>query len=92
MDPTGRAGPREVDASVEKGEIVGVYGLRGSGTELVAEGLAGLHPEIGGELVLDGHVGKVMATPLAARRAGIAYVPAERKRDGLSCSFRSVPI
>jgi ribose transport system ATP-binding protein len=69
--------------SVEKGEIVGVYGLRGSGTELVAEGLAGLHPEIGGELVLDGHVGKVMATPLAARRAGIAYVPAERKRDGL---------
>ena len=38
----------DVSLSVERGEIVGLYGLRGSGAELVAEGLAGLHPDIRG--------------------------------------------
>jgi ribose transport system ATP-binding protein len=73
----------DVSIRIERAEIVGVYGLRGSGAELVAEGMAGLHPDITGELVLDGRRTPVLSTPLAARRSGIAYVPAERKRDGL---------
>jgi len=73
----------DVTVRVGEREVVGVYGLRGSGTELIAEGLAGLHPEIGGELVLAGYRGRPFATPVAARRAGVGYVPAERKRDGL---------
>jgi ribose transport system ATP-binding protein len=72
-----------VSIRIERAEIVGLYGLRGSGAELVAEGMAGLHPNIAGALVLDGRTTKILPTPLAARRAGIAYVPAERKRDGL---------
>ena len=72
-----------VSIRLQRAEIVGLYGLRGSGAELVAEGMAGLHPEIAGDLVLDGRAAKVLPTPLAARRSGIAYVPAERKRDGL---------
>ncbi len=73
----------DVSLRIEPAEIVGLYGLRGSGAELVAEGMAGLHPDIAGELALDGRAAPILATPLAARRAGIAYVPAERKRDGL---------
>ncbi len=73
----------DVTLRVEHGEIVGLYGLRGSGAELVAEGLAGLRPDIEGELTLDGRTGQPLASPFVARRAGIAYVPAERKRDGL---------
>jgi ABC-type sugar transport system ATPase subunit len=73
----------DVSLSLASGEIVGLYGLRGSGAELVAEGLAGLRPDIVGEVVLDGQARRIFATPLAARRAEIAYVPPERKRDGL---------
>lgn len=72
-----------VSVSVGTGEIVGLYGLRGSGAELIAEGLAGLRPDIQGELTLAGRPGKILPTPLAARRANVAYVPQERKRDGL---------
>ncbi len=73
----------DVSLSISEGEIVGLYGLRGSGTELIAEGLAGLQPEINGELVLGSYRGRAFASPVTARRAGIGYVPAERKRDGL---------
>jgi ribose transport system ATP-binding protein len=73
----------KVSLKVGRGEIVGIYGVRGSGAELVAEGLGGRHPEIDGELVIEGRPGRVFPSPLAARRANISYVPPERKRDGL---------
>jgi ABC-type sugar transport system ATPase subunit len=72
-----------VNLAVGRGEIVGLYGVRGSGAELVAEGLAGLRPDIRGGLLIEGRDGSIFPTPLAARRANIAYVPPERKRDGL---------
>jgi ribose transport system ATP-binding protein len=72
-----------VNVRIGEREVVGLYGLRGSGTELIAEGLAGLHADIAGELVLGRFHGRVFASPVAARRAGVSYVPAERKRDGL---------
>lgn len=73
----------DVNIAVQTGEIVGLYGVRGSGADLVAEGLAGLHPGITGEIVLDGKARPVFASPYQAIGAGLAYVPAERKRDGL---------
>ena len=81
-----RAGlPPLSDVSVRIGEheVVGLYGLRGSGTEVIAEGLAGQHPEISGELIVGSYRGRAFATPVAARHAGVGYVPAERKREGL---------
>jgi ABC-type sugar transport system ATPase subunit len=74
---------QDVSLSVGRGEIVGLYGVRGSGAELVAEGLAGLRPDIAGQLAVEGQADRVFSTPLAARRANVAYVPPERKRDGL---------
>ena len=73
----------DVSLRIAEREVVGLYGLRGSGTDLVAEGLAGLHPDISGELSVGSYRGRPFATPVAARRAGVSYVPAERKRDGL---------
>jgi ribose transport system ATP-binding protein len=72
-----------VSLRIASREVVGLYGLRGSGTELIAEGLAGLHADINGELLVGAYRGRPFATPVAARRAGVAYVPAERKREGL---------
>ncbi|MDQ3809467.1 MAG: sugar ABC transporter ATP-binding protein [Chloroflexota bacterium] len=73
----------QVSLTIAEREVVGLYGLRGSGTDLVAEGLAGLRPDITGELRLADYRGRPFATPVIARRAGVSYVPAERKRDGL---------
>ena len=78
---------RGVDLEVRTGEIVGLFGLRGAGQELIAEGLAGLHGHIRGDLVVRGREGRVFGTPRQARRAGISYVPAERKREGLVLSM-----
>jgi ribose transport system ATP-binding protein len=76
-----------VDLEVRSGEIVGVFGLRGAGQELIAEGLAGLHSNIRGELVVNGRRARVFTQPRQARKAGISYVPAERKREGLVLSL-----
>jgi ribose transport system ATP-binding protein len=72
-----------VSLEVGKGEIVGLFGLRGCGAELIAEGLAGRHRDIRGELWLEGNRRALFASPLAARGANVGYVPSERKKEGL---------
>ena len=74
---------RDVSFTVGEGEILGLYGVRGSGAETVAEALAGLHDDVTGETVVAGRRLRRVASPIAARRAGIAYVPADRKSQGL---------
>jgi ABC-type sugar transport system ATPase subunit len=68
---------------VGRGEVVGLFGLRGCGAELVSEALGGLHRDVEGELEVAGQRRGRITSPRAARRAAIGYVPAERKRDGL---------
>jgi len=77
----------DVSFSVARGEIVGIYGLRGSGTDMIAEGLGGLQPGIRGALMRQGRTIPVFANPVDAHKAGVAYVPAERKRNGLILSM-----
>lgn len=72
----------DVGFQVRRGEIVGLYGVRGAGAETVAEGLGGMHRDIDGTTKIGGRLVPVRS-PLAARRAGIAYVPADRKSQGL---------
>jgi len=74
---------RNVSLALRRGEILGIFGVRGSGAELIAEGLAGRRRDIKGEVRVAGRRQRVFTRPLAARRAQIAYVPAERKREGL---------
>jgi ribose transport system ATP-binding protein len=74
---------RGVSLSIASGEIVGLYGPRGSGADLIAEGLAGLRSRMSGTLRLNGQRRPIFPTPLAARHANVAYVPPERKRNGL---------
>lgn len=76
----------DVSLSVGKGEIVGVYGLRGSGVDSIAEGLGGLRPDISGAIVIDGQERPIFRNPLAAKAARVSYLPAERKRNGLVLS------
>lgn len=78
---------RNVNLTVRAGEMVGLFGIRGSGTDVVAEALAGRAANVAGRLTIDGRPGRIFQTPREAVRAGIAYVPAERKKDGLLLQF-----
>lgn len=73
----------DFNLTVHRGEIVTLFGLRGSGGEAIAEGIAGRNSKFTGKIVVEGREFPVFRTITASVRAGIGYLPAERKRDGL---------
>ncbi|WIJ23993.1 sugar ABC transporter ATP-binding protein [Devosia sp. RR2S18] len=71
-----------LDFAVRKGEILGIAGLSGSGqTELIRTLLGDLRPS-GGRMAVDG-AAYSPHRPAAAWQAGVAYVPRERRGQGL---------
>jgi len=72
-----------VSLDVHEGEVVALFGVRGCGAEVVAEGLAGRHRDITGTLRVGQHETKVFDRPRLARAAGVGYLPPDRKRQGL---------
>jgi ribose transport system ATP-binding protein len=73
---------RGIDVALRKGEILGLGGLVGQGQGSLLESLFGAHPLTGGEIaVLDRPLER--PTPRRAIAAGLAYVPQERKTEGL---------
>lgn len=77
--------PNIVDANLElrEREILGLFGVRGSGADLIAGALGGRVGGFEGSMTLLGKTHEPFASPRAARSAGVGYVPPERKRDGL---------
>jgi ribose transport system ATP-binding protein len=70
------------------GEVLGLAGLIGSGCYEVAEVLFGLRQLDVGEMRLDGRPVR-LKSPRAAVRAGIGYVPEDRRRFGLCLNLRA---
>jgi ABC-type sugar transport system ATPase subunit len=73
----------DVSFAVRAGEIVGMFGLVGSGRTEVARAIFGAEPSTSGEIRVSG-VPIEIATPAAAIRHGIVLVTEDRKRDGLA--------
>jgi ABC-type sugar transport system ATPase subunit len=72
----------DVSLEVNKGEIVGIFGLIGSGRSELLETIFGLHPPQHGEVIVGGtrlHGGNI----LEATRAGVALVPEDRQHQAL---------
>ncbi|MER9947245.1 sugar ABC transporter ATP-binding protein [Mesorhizobium sp. M0047] len=67
--------------TVQKGEILGLIGVHGSGAEQLCRVVFGAEDEGQGEIRLRGH-GVQLRSPRQAVRNGIGYVPAERKFEG----------
>src|SRR3954447_5693609 len=71
---------------VRAGEILGIAGVQGNGQTELCEALMGLLPVAAGSVSLNGK-NLTQATPRARLDAGIAYVPEDRREDGLVGSF-----
>jgi ribose transport system ATP-binding protein len=70
-----------VSFSVSSGEIVGLGGIQGNGQREIARALFGMLPATG-EVQLEG-VQLRLGSPRDAIRAGIVYVPADRRRESV---------
>lgn len=73
---------RDVSFDVREGEILGLIGLVGAGRTEVARAIFGLANVVQGTLTLNGK-NVVINSPAEAVKAGIAYVPEDRKGDGI---------
>ena len=72
---------KNVNFNVRKGEILGIYGLMGSGHLEVGQALFGCFPTKG-KITLDGEV-LSMKSPEHCVRKGISFLPSDRKTEGL---------
>jgi len=64
------------------GEVLALGGLMGSGTTEVLEALAGLRPITAGTIEMGGKAVK-LNSPQAAMKAGLGFVPEDRKQRGI---------
>ncbi|MBO4206756.1 sugar ABC transporter ATP-binding protein [Micromonospora echinofusca] len=71
-----------IDLDVAPGEVLGVAGLPDSGRVELLRGIFGADPLSGGELSLDGERFTTRA-PRDAIRARVAYLPGERRQQGI---------
>jgi len=78
----------DITLSVGQGEIVGVAGLEGQGQRDLFRMLAGLTPVRGGQIRVDGQTVR-LSNPASAARAGIGFVPEERKTEGVFLGLRT---
>ncbi|PSL38411.1 nucleoside ABC transporter ATP-binding protein [Labedella gwakjiensis] len=73
----------DVSFDVRSGEILGVAAVAGNGQEELAEVLVGIRASSSGDVVLSGRSLGGMRVR-ARRAAGVAYVSADRKHEGLA--------
>ncbi len=79
-------GVKAVDGAsmnVRAREIVGLAGVQGNGQDELVEALVGLRHMKSGDILLNGSSIRGLS-PVQVRNAGVAYIPADRTRVGLS--------
>lgn len=72
----------DIDLSVNKGEVLGIAGLIGSGREELVDSLYGLQRPEQGSMQFDG-MELILKSPADAVANGIVLVPRDRRNDGL---------
>lgn len=76
------AGIKPFDFYIKKGEVNGFTGLLGSGRSECVRAIFGADRVTGGTVKKNGKVIKI-TKPIDAMKNGIAYLPEDRKRDGI---------
>jgi len=73
---------KDIGFNVCAGEILGLFGLMGSGRTEIVKSIFGAHPKKSGDIRVSEkpvHIKK----PSDAKKAGITYIPNDRKQEGL---------
>ena len=76
------AGIKPFDFYIQKGEVNGFTGLLGSGRSECVRAIFGADKVVGGTVKKNGEV-VTINKPIDAMRQGIAYLPEDRKKDGI---------
>ena len=85
LEVKGLSGQGYADISMTAfgGEILGIYGLIGSGRSELARGIFGIEPPHHGEIRIEGKPVKTDFKPRRAIDEGLVYITEDRKQDGL---------
>ncbi len=76
-------GHRTISLTLRKGEVLGLYGLVGSGRTELAKAIIGARRITGGEVLVDGRTVRIGSVASALHDHGIGYVSEDRKGEGL---------
>lgn len=82
MTGVSRGPLHDISLTVGEGEIVGVAGLVGSGRSALMRTLVGIKPAKAGSIAIAGQPVRIRS-PRAAHKLSVAYVPEDRKTQGL---------
>ncbi len=82
VDSLSAPGVHGVSFTLARGEVLGIAGLVGSGRSELLRAIFGAHSPVSGRLVLDGRPFHPRS-PQDSIKRGIAYVPEERRSQGL---------
>ncbi|WP_299949457.1 sugar ABC transporter ATP-binding protein [uncultured Ruegeria sp.] len=83
LDFSSSAGHHGINLAVASGEILGLYGLVGSGRSELAKAIIGLLPTDGGDIRRDGQRVTIASPAEAIHKERIGYVSEDRKHEGL---------
>lgn len=73
---------RPFDLTINRGEVIGLTGLLGSGRSELVRAIYGADKADTGKLKVNGKEAKIN-TPLDAMKLGMAYLPEDRKKEGI---------
>ena len=79
----------DVRFSVRRGEIVGIFGLVGSGLDELSKAMFGVMPADGGQIRVEGRPVAV-TSPQRALEAGLFLVPGDRRSEGLTLARSTI--
>lgn len=80
---TTSSGASNVNLTVRRGEIVGLYGLVGAGRSELARAIIGIDRIVAGDILVDGKPARIRSVGEALDRYRIGYVSENRKEEGL---------
>lgn len=80
---------RNIDLTIRAGEIVGMAGIGGCGSDAVARAIFGYDTPESGEMIFQGRSG-YSRSPYDAIKHHIGYIPKDRDKEGLFLDFDAV--
>lgn len=80
---------KDINLYVRSGEITGIAGIGGCGSDAFGRAVFGYEKATSGKLIFKGKAG-FMKSPLDAINKGIGYIPKDRDKEGLFLIYNSV--